>query len=58
MIIDCHGHYTTAPAPLWEWRKRQVAGQEPGPLRIPDDEISPSSRRARAPWSTTWATRA
>jgi 4-oxalmesaconate hydratase len=39
VIIDCHGHYTTAPAALWEWRKRQVAGQDLGPLRISDDEI-------------------
>jgi len=39
MIIDCHGHYTTAPAALWEWRKRQVAGKDPGPLGIADDEI-------------------
>jgi 4-oxalmesaconate hydratase len=26
MIIDCHGHYTTAPAELQQWRNRQVAG--------------------------------
>ncbi|MFD4328506.1 amidohydrolase family protein [Nocardioides sp. NPDC058538] len=25
MIIDIHGHYTTAPAPLGEWRDAQVA---------------------------------
>ena len=25
LIIDCHGHYTTAPAALEAWRKRQVA---------------------------------
>jgi len=25
MIIDCHGHYTTAPAELEAWRKRQIA---------------------------------
>ena len=42
MIIDCHGHYTTAPNALWEWRKRQVAGQDPGPLRMSDDEIRDS----------------
>ena len=24
MIIDCHGHYTTAPAQLETWRKRQI----------------------------------
>jgi 4-oxalmesaconate hydratase len=28
MIIDCHGHYTTAPAELEAWRKRQVAAFE------------------------------
>ncbi|HZN86050.1 MAG TPA: amidohydrolase family protein [Burkholderiales bacterium] len=42
MIIDCHGHYTTAPASLWEWRKLQAAGRDPGPLRISDDEIRDS----------------
>ena len=26
MIIDCHGHYTTAPKALEEWRNRQIAG--------------------------------
>ena len=26
MIIDCHGHYTTAPPALEQWRKRQIAG--------------------------------
>lgn len=25
MIIDCHGHYTTAPAPVPEFRKQQLA---------------------------------
>ena len=26
MIIDCHGHYTTSPPALEQWRKRQIAG--------------------------------
>ena len=26
MIIDCHGHYTTAPQKLQAWRDRQLAG--------------------------------
>lgn len=30
MIIDCHGHFTTAPAALREWRERQL--QSPGRL--------------------------
>ena len=25
MIIDCHGHYTTAPGEFEAWRKAQVA---------------------------------
>jgi hypothetical protein len=24
MIIDCHGHYTTVPKPLRDWRQRQI----------------------------------
>jgi len=47
MIIDCHGHYTTAPPALWEWRRRQVAGENPGPLRIPDDQIRESLEGAQ-----------
>ena len=47
MIVDCHGHYTTAPAALWEWRKKQVAGQAPGELRISDDEIRESLEGAQ-----------
>ncbi|MEU4660086.1 amidohydrolase family protein [Streptomyces sp. NPDC023723] len=46
MIIDCHGHFTTAPAALGEWRHRQIAAFEesgarlsPGTLCIGDDEI-------------------
>ena len=41
MIIDCHGHYTTAPGGLAAWRKAQLAG-DAGPLRIPDDQIRES----------------
>jgi 4-oxalmesaconate hydratase len=46
MIIDIHGHYTTAPAQLGAWRDLQVAhvdgtGPEPSPaaLHISDDDI-------------------
>jgi 4-oxalmesaconate hydratase len=46
MIIDVHGHYTTAPKALEAWRNRQIAGiQDPAAmpsaseLRISDDEI-------------------
>ncbi len=47
MIIDCHGHYTTAPESHNQWRKAQVAAYEanesPPPYPdISDDEIAES----------------
>ena len=47
MIIDCHGHYTTAPAAHTEWRRSQLAAASAGeqPARypsIPDDEVRES----------------
>ncbi|WP_306209211.1 amidohydrolase family protein [Actinoplanes sp. RD1] len=44
MIIDCHGHYTTAPAAHTAWREQQIAaweaGVSPPPYpQIGDDEI-------------------
>ncbi|MCF3962891.1 amidohydrolase family protein [Streptomyces fuscigenes] len=49
MIIDCHGHYTTAPPALGAWRERQIAGlsdpsaaPDPADLRIGDDELRES----------------
>ncbi|NWK80091.1 amidohydrolase family protein, partial [Aquitalea sp. LB_tupeE] len=46
MIIDIHGHYTTAPKALEEWRKRQIdnlstpeLGPKPSELKISDDEL-------------------
>ena len=49
MIIDIHGHYTTAPDALEKWRARQVAaigrpGEAPqaSELRIDDDAIRAS----------------
>ena len=54
MIIDCHGHYTTAPKQLEAWRKRQIAGLEDssamlskGSLGISDDEIRESLENAQ-----------
>jgi 4-oxalmesaconate hydratase len=48
MIVDCHGHYTTAPGALGTWRKRQVAGSGPPPaLAITDDEIRASLEGAQ-----------
>ena len=49
MIVDCHGHYTTAPQALWDWRKRQVA-EKGGPSKEPvitDDEIRESLEGAQ-----------
>jgi 4-oxalmesaconate hydratase len=44
MIIDCHGHYTTAPEPHNLWRQQQVAAYGAGDAapdypNISDDEI-------------------
>ena len=49
MIIDCHGHYTTAPKALEAWRNRQIAGiKDPAAmparieLKISNDELRES----------------
>jgi 4-oxalmesaconate hydratase len=43
LIIDCHGHYTTAPAAHKRFREAQLAGdREPAPAQISDDEIRES----------------
>ncbi len=48
MIIDCHGHYTTAPAPHNEYREAQLARfndpqlQVPAAVEISDDQIRES----------------
>lgn len=49
MIIDCHGHYTTAPKALEDWRNRQIAnlktpelGPKAAELKISDDELRDS----------------
>ena len=49
VIIDCHGHYTTAPPALATWRERQVAAvgdpanaPDPDELVITDDDIRES----------------
>ncbi|MDB5436866.1 MAG: amidohydrolase, partial [Phenylobacterium sp.] len=41
MIIDCHGHYTTAPLALQDWRDAQVAAFDAGKaFDLPDPVIS------------------
>ena len=54
MIIDCHGHYTTAPAALREYRAARVDGLKdpgyrplPADLAISDDEIRESLEGAQ-----------
>jgi 4-oxalmesaconate hydratase len=55
MIIDCHGHYTTAPAELGLYRDRQKAELEKDPLHqavrgtleISDDQIRKSLEGAQ-----------
>ena len=49
MIIDCHGHYTTAPKALEDWRNQQIAnlntpslGPKVSELKISDDELRES----------------
>ena len=49
LIIDVHGHYTTAPKALENWRNQQIAGiqdasQKPrvADLKISDDELRES----------------
>ena len=55
MIIDCHGHYTTEPQALHDFRKQQIASvndpaQRPSraSLRMSDDEIRASVERNQA----------
>jgi 4-oxalmesaconate hydratase len=49
VIIDIHGHYTTAPKALEDWRNRQIAGiKDPAAmpkaseLKISDDDVRES----------------
>jgi 4-oxalmesaconate hydratase len=53
MIIDCHGHYTTVPKPLRDWRQRQIDSLKDSSLApqappvISDDEIRESLEGAQ-----------
>ncbi|HTN27406.1 MAG TPA: amidohydrolase family protein [Burkholderiales bacterium] len=46
MIVDIHGHYTTAPGELGAWRQAQVAGRATE-LRISDDQVRDSLEGAQ-----------
>jgi 4-oxalmesaconate hydratase len=39
MIIDCHGHYTTAPGPHQEFREQQIAMFKTGSSRSPERAV-------------------
>ncbi len=54
MIIDCHGHYTTAPRALLTWREAQIAAladqskaREKGVIHISDEDIRASVEGAQ-----------
>jgi 4-oxalmesaconate hydratase len=53
MIIDCHGHYTTAPKPLQDFRDAQIKAFDSGSSTTPpapqfsDDEIRKSLEGAQ-----------
>jgi len=54
VIVDCHGHYTTAPKPLQDFRDAQIAalgdpsqGPSPDGIRISDDQIRESLESAQ-----------
>lgn len=50
MIIDAHGHYTTAPDGLWVWRARQITrfnNPTKGSYKITDDDIRRSIEDAQ-----------
>ena len=55
MIIDCHGHFTTAPGALKAWREKQLScandpANAPGKssLSISDDEIRAAIEKLKA----------
>jgi 4-oxalmesaconate hydratase len=47
-IIDCHGHYTTEPQALLDWRKRQIAAINDPKQRPSVDELEISDDQLRA----------
>ncbi len=49
MIVDCHGHYTTEPKPLMDFRQKQIAAlndpagaPSPASMKISDDDFRAS----------------
>ena len=47
LIIDIHGHYTTAPKALENWRNRQIAGIKDPALRPKVSDLSIDRKSTR-----------
>jgi 4-oxalmesaconate hydratase len=48
MIIDCHGHFTTAPPALGQWREKQIRAYEESGARVSPDELEIGDDEIRA----------
>ncbi|WP_217169369.1 amidohydrolase family protein [Streptomyces sp. AC512_CC834] len=48
MIIDCHGHFTTAPPALGQWRARQIQAFEDSGARVRPEELDIGDDEIRA----------
>ena len=51
MIIDCHGHYTTAPAALQKFRDEQINGLKTG-IDVPLSALRSPQFRGEYEWGT------
>src|SRR6185503_16796139 len=47
MVIDCHGHYTTAPRELQTFREAQIAALTNPAVQVPSDPITVSDDQLR-----------
>ena len=58
MIVDCHGHYTTAPQALWDWRKKVMDGKterKTGSITLLDEGRQVALRwNFREGWPSKW----
>lgn len=52
MIIDIHGHYTTAPPQLGQWREAQVKAHDEGTTRLRREDLVISDEEIRETIST------
>ncbi|WP_439941801.1 amidohydrolase family protein [Streptomyces sp. BBFR115] len=48
MLIDCHGHFTTAPPALGRWREKQIRAFEDSGTRVSPDELTIGDDEIRA----------